>query len=148
VPVRADSALRRYHARCGGGFVDVYHLTTEMKVAILRAEDAMGQGLRLNSAYRTVACQAAITNPVGGRIAPPGRSLHNHGLAIDTNMVSQLRAAIASRGDVELCQPFPNDDFVHFSWQHARECGGAAGGRSAPLDPLSIVSFDIRLVRW
>lgn len=152
VPVRPDSALRRYGAACGGGSVDIAHLIDPVKIAILRAEDAMGTGLLVNSAYRTVRCQAAITNPVGGRLAAPGRSLHNHGQAIDTNMVAQLNAAIASRDDIELCQPFPGDDYVHFSWSRGRECAGRRGplgaGGAFGGDVSSFVSFAVRLTRW
>lgn len=151
VPVRADSALRRYGANCAKG-KDVRNLTEQMKIAILRAEDAMGRGLTLTSAYRSIPCQAAITNPVGGRKAPPGRSLHNYGMAIDTTMVAELRSAIASRPDIELCQPFPNDDYVHFSWQHGRECSGARGGigpgGAFGGNPGSFIEFERRLTRW
>ncbi|MPZ86774.1 MAG: hypothetical protein GEU81_01650 [Nitriliruptorales bacterium] len=148
-PVRDDSALRRYGARCGGGQVDVAHLTDDMKVAILRAEDLLGRGLAISSGHRTPACQAAITDPVGGRVAAPGMSLHNYGMAIDTPDHAAL-ATVARQ--VGLCQPFPSDDYVHFSLASGPECGGRSGvlgpGGAFPGGLGSFAEFDVWLVPW
>lgn len=130
VKVSADSALRTYGSNCHAG-IDIAHLQPEVQEAIAKAEDLLDQPLRLNSAYRDVPCQVrASANAVNGYAAPPGRSLHNAGLAIDVANYAAL-ASVASRAG--LCQPFPgpDQDYVHFSAADGVECGGQSG----PLGP-------------
>lgn len=155
IPVRPDSALRNYNADCGSG-VDVVHLADAMKIAILKAEEALGRGISITSAFRTVACQAAISpsQAMGGRVAPPGASMHNYGLAIDTPDAF----AIARVGDqAGLCQPFPapGDDNVHISISTGPECGGSTGPLGGPGSGLpyggnvgSFATFEVKLVPY
>jgi hypothetical protein len=155
VEVRPDSALRNYGSNCAAG-VDVVHLADAMKIAILRAEDALGRGISISSAFRTVACQAAISpsQAMGGRVAPPGASMHNYGLAIDTPDAF----AIARVGDkAGVCQPFPapGDDNVHISIAGGPECGGSTGPLGGPGSGMpfggnagSFATFEVKLVPY
>lgn len=100
---------------CSWG-ADTVNLSRDMKIAILRAEELLGHPLSITSGYRTMACQASIpssANP-GGRVAAPGASLHNFGMAIDVANYGELARVAARAG---LCQPFPgaDDDPFHFS---------------------------------
>lgn len=122
--VPAGSALTRYggNGGCAGG-IDVAHLSREMKIAILKAESMIGP-LALSSGYRSVDCQAYLYGTVTGPVAPPGRSMHNYGMAID---VGNWQALTTVAGDVGLCQPLPANDAVHFSLALGPECGGRSG---------------------
>jgi hypothetical protein len=131
---------------------DTVNLTEEMKIAILKAEAILGHPLQINDGFRTYECQvAAASNPgnPGGRAAPPGRSMHNAGMAIDVQNYSEL-GAVAAR--VGLCQPFPSsdDDPFHVSLSSGVECGGLAGplgaGGAFGGDPTSFVSFEVTIV--
>jgi len=132
---------------------DTVNLSREMKIAILRAEALLGHPLSINDGYRTIACQASIpstANP-GGRVAAPGASLHNYGMAIDVANYGEL-ARVAAR--VGLCQPFPgaNDDPFHFSLSSGPECAGRGGplGSGGAFGGLAgvaaFVGFDVILV--
>lgn len=151
VKIRSDSALRRYAGLGNGDGPNVAQLSTPMKISIAKAEDLMGSPLIINSAYRSAAYQAVLCGQVSGRCAPPGQSLHNFGLAIDVANYPQLAAVAAKAG---LCQPFPapGDDNVHFSPADGPECGGQSGplgaGQAFGGNPLSFVSYDVRLVPY
>lgn len=157
VPVRDDSALRRYGGDCASGSKDIHRLTDAMKIAILKAEDEMGAPLVINSAYRDPQrCQPS--SGVGGFLAPPGMSLHNYGQAIDVQNWQALLAATNRNPGIGLCWPFPGDH-VHFSLSGGRECGGRTGGPGGgrgwgggggafPGGISSFVTFDSRLVQW
>ncbi len=149
VKLRPDSALRRYACRGDGDGPNVAQLAPTMKVAMARAEDLMGAGIQLNSAYRTVAYQAALCARVSGPCAPPGQSMHNFGLALDVGNWPQLLRVAAKAG---LCQPLPSNDAVHFSPAGGPECGGQRGalgsGQAFGGNPLSFVSYDVRLVPY
>ena len=151
VEVPGNSSLM--HSRpCSVG-ADTVNLSREMKIAILRAEALLGHPLSINDGFRTYECQASIpssANP-GGRVAAPGRSLHNYGMAIDVANYGEL-ARVAAR--VGLCQPFPgaDDDPFHFSLSSGPECGGQGGplGQGGAFGGLagvaSFVTFDVILV--
>lgn len=151
VKLRSDSALRRYACRGDGDGPNVAQLSTQMKVSMAKAEDLMGAPIIVNSAYRSAAYQAVLCGQVSGRCAPPGQSLHNFGLAIDVDNYPQLAQVAAKAG---LCQPFPapGDDNVHFSPADGPECGGQKGplgaGQAFGGNPLSFVSYDVRLVPY
>lgn len=149
VPVRDDSALRRYGSDCAGPSKDIHNLTDAMKISILKAEHEMGAPLQINSAYRhPTRCQPSAG--VGGFLAPPGMSLHNYGQAIDVQNWSALLAAINSNPGIGLCWPFPGD-YVHFSLSGGRECGGRTGGGGGGAFPgglTQFLEFDHRLIAW
>ena len=154
VPVRADSALRRYGGTGNGVGVDVADLQEPMQIAILKAEGLLGGPILINSGYRTAAYQAylcATQGGMGGRCAPPGQSLHNHGLAID---VANYRALAGVALEAGMCQPFPlpGDDNVHFSIIDGPECGGRGGalaaGQAYGGNLASFAQFKVRLVPW
>ncbi|RIK10289.1 MAG: hypothetical protein DCC49_03945 [Acidobacteria bacterium] len=116
-------------------------LAPEMLNALRRADDALAQrGLPapvpVVSGYRSVEEQMALwarraTNPYP--VAPPGKSAHNIGMAIDVprGWVGPLQSVAAEAG---LCQPFPQRDPIHFAPATSVECGGRARGRApSPL---------------
>ncbi|HZA41728.1 MAG TPA: M15 family metallopeptidase [Actinomycetota bacterium] len=151
VDVPRNSSLM-HSQPCNVG-ADTVNLSREMKIAILRAEALLGHPLSITDGFRTYACQASIpssANP-GGRVAAPGRSLHNYGMAIDAANYGEL-ARVAAR--VGLCQPFPgaDDDPFHFSISSGPECAGRGGplGQGGAFGGLagvaSFVTFDVILV--
>lgn len=150
--VPRSSALRAYQGDGFGPEPSVSGLDPDMQRAILQVEQALGRGLELTSAYRSAAGQARVCAQVRQRspnalCAPPGRSLHQAGLAIDVANPGDVVAALATDPSIELCQPFPSNDAVHFSHSTGRECGGRRGGTSSgddPVDPL--VEYTVRLV--
>ncbi len=149
VKLRPDSALRRYAAMGTGDGPNVAQLSTVMKVAIAKVEDLLGSSITLSSAYRSAAYQAVLCGQTSGRCAPPGQSLHNFGLAIDSPDYLRIASVAQKAG---LCQPFPapGDDNVHFSPVDGPECGGQGGplgsGQAFGGNPLSFVSYDVRLI--
>lgn len=145
VRVVEGSALLTYGDDCHTG-VDVGHLAGAMKVAVIRLEHALGRPVKLTSAYRDLSCQARLFASVQGPVAPPGRSMHNYGLAVD---VAEPGAVAAHARAAGLCQPLPATDAVHFALAASRECAGAAGTLvDEPYggDPGSFVTYDVRLV--
>lgn len=67
--------------------------------------------LTINSAFRTVADQYVLHNSGGcGLAAPPGRSNHQSGRAIDVGNWSAARSALQAQG----CVWYGSDDAVHF----------------------------------
>jgi hypothetical protein len=125
VKVRSDSALHQYCGDGNGSGVDVRDLTEAMKVALVKAEDKLGHGIALNSAFRSVAYQRVLCARVSGPCAPPGQSMHNFGMAVDVSNPGDVLSVAAAAG---LCQPLPSSDAVHFSLASDVECGGHAGG--------------------
>lgn len=145
------SSLRVNGDNCATDNADVVHLHPAMKAAIVRAEAEIGP-LAITEGYRTYECQANVpaANP-GGMKAPPGRSMHNLGMAIDVSPSGPLAAATAADPRIGLCQPFPSGDPVHFALAQSVECGGATG----PLGPGgafgrggigSFVTYEVYLV--
>lgn len=148
--VPADSALRRYH---GDGFssqTSVSGLTLAMRASVLRLEQALGSPLQINSGYRHPSYQAELCQQVSGPCAPPGKSMHNHGLAIDVDNHGQVAAAVNADPDIGLCQPLPANDAVHFSHVTGSECAGRGGtlgqGEAFGGNPNSFATFEVRLV--
>lgn len=149
--VPAFSALRYYD---GDGYTStpsVSGLQPEMRAEIVKIEVATGQRLPLTSGYRSEAGQARVCAQVRGRnpnalCAPPGRSLHQAGLAIDVAEPALVLAAMRQDPSIALCQPFPARDAVHFSHSSGRECGGARGAIPAGAAAAGVADYHVRLV--
>jgi len=91
-------------------------LAPSMVAALARAEQLLGYRIVVVSGYRSTEQQQALwdrrhLNPYP--VAPPGRSLHQQGLAIDVRLdqVGELARIAAAAG---LCHPLPESDPVHF----------------------------------
>lgn len=146
----AGSFLTRY-AGCGNApGVSVSGLALPMQVALLRVEQAMGAPLQLTSGFRTAAYQAQLCARVTGPCAPPGRSMHQFGLAVDVGNWQAVVAVLRADPSIPLCQPLPSNDAVHISHALGRECGGRTGtlgsGQAFGGDPASFATFAVRLV--
>ena len=119
-PVPASSVLRDPAAAgTGWGGPSVNLLAPAMKLAVARLELAMGARLQVTSGYRTAGYQAKLCRRVAGPCAPPGRSMHQHGLAVD---VANWYQAVPHLAAVGLCQPLPSNDANHLSHATSREC--------------------------
>lgn len=119
-PVPDYSVLRdpaAYGTGHGGPSVNL--LAAPMKVAVARLEVLMGTRLLVTSGFRTAAYQAELCTRVSGPCAPPGRSMHQLGLAVD---VRNWRSALPFLSTVGLCQPLPSNDAVHLSHVSGTEC--------------------------
>lgn len=90
-----------------------------MKLAVAASSSPLGTRLQVTSGYRTAGYQAQLCQRVAGPCAPPGRSMHQHGLAVD---VLNWAQAVPHLADVGLCQPLPSNDAVHLSHVTGREC--------------------------
>jgi len=93
----------------GGG------LAPALRAAVARAEQVLGRPIPITSGRRSMAEQAVLwanrlRNPFP--VAPPGRSKHEHGLAIDVP-TSFLPTLVPVARQAGLCRPYP-DDPVHF----------------------------------
>ena len=144
-----ESSLARYDACDGGtGGIAAAGLAEEMKVALLRLEASIGQPLNIVSAYRSAQAQALVCARVTGPCAPPGRSMHQQGLAVDVASVNDDSLALATQAinadpDIGLCQPLPTNDANHLVHRSASECGGRTGtlgqgdGPAVETDPGS-----------
>lgn len=97
-------------------------LAPDMQVAVRQLDAAMGGGLRIVSGYRSAGYQEQLCRRVAGPCAPPGRSLHQHGLAIDTPDWQRAVTALAAHPEIALCQPLPGSDANHLSHHTGSEC--------------------------
>jgi hypothetical protein len=91
-------------------------LVPELRAALDRASELLHTDIPITSGWRSFSDQERLwrrrgTNPYP--VAPPGRSSHERGRAVDVPrpFVNRLRAVAARVG---LCQPFPVTDPVHF----------------------------------
>ncbi len=145
-----SSVLARYSGCGNAPGVSVSGMQFEMRVALLRVEEALGGPLVLASGFRTPAYQAQLCQVVEGPCAPPGRSMHNIGLAIDVVNYQAVAAVLASHPEIPLCQPLPSNDAVHFSHSNGNECGGNQGtlgpGQLFGGSIANFARFDVRLV--
>ena len=103
----------------GSGGPSVNMLAPAMKIAVARLELAMGARLQVSSGYRTTRYQAELCQRVTGPCAPPGRSMHQSGLAVDA---ANWRQTLPHLAAASLCQPLPANDAVHLSHTTGREC--------------------------
>ena len=91
-------------------------LAPAMLAAVARAEQLLGRELPIVSGLRTTAEQRRLwenrhVNPYP--VAPPGRSRHEQGLAIDIPR-SFVATLLAVAPDAGLCRPLPVTDPIHF----------------------------------
>lgn len=100
----------------GGGDGGRGGLAPSMVAALASAEQLLGRPVPIVSGYRSPAQQRALwerraSNPFP--VAPPGRSLHERGLAIDVprHFIDDL---LRISDQVGLCQPLPRTDPIHF----------------------------------
>jgi hypothetical protein len=149
-----------------GGSTEDYirHLDPGMAEAVRQLNEAMGGTLQITSGYRSAEYQAELCQRVDGPCAPPGRSMHQYGMAIDVQNWQAARDALAANPDIAICWlNIPNDAW-HFSYQESRECGGRQGvgggngvGRSGGgvggggvsmygMSMSSIATFNVHLV--
>jgi D-alanyl-D-alanine carboxypeptidase/Putative Flp pilus-assembly TadE/G-like len=91
-------------------------LAPAMLAALASAERLLGRPVPIVSGYRSPQQQQALwdrraSNPLP--VAPPGRSLHERGLAVDVprSVVDDLLGVADQAG---LCQPLPRTDPIHF----------------------------------
>lgn len=120
---RASARARAQGGRAGigaGGATE--GLAPAMVAALARAQQLLGRPVPVTSGYRSPAQQAALYARRGANrypVAPPGRSMHERGLAVDVPLwfVTRLLAVSARSG---LCQPLPSTDPVHFEVCSAR----------------------------
>jgi hypothetical protein len=96
-------------------------LAPAMLAALRRADELLGVEVPITSGYRSIEHQRRLwdrrhTNPYP--VAPPGRSRHQSGLAVDvpSAFVPRLLTVASAAG---LCRPLPVSDPVHFEL-----CGG------------------------
>lgn len=106
-----------------GTFEDyVTALAPQVEAAVRQLDAAMGGGLRIRSGTRTAAYQARLCPKVAGPCAPPGRSMHQYGLAIDTPDYVRAAAVLRAHPEIPLCQPMPDTDANHLSHHDGTEC--------------------------
>jgi uncharacterized protein YcbK (DUF882 family) len=91
-------------------------LAPAMLAALAAADTRLGRPVPVVSGYRSPAEQEALWERRGSNpypVAPPGRSLHERGLAVDVprGFVDDL---LTVADDAGLCQPLPATDPVHF----------------------------------
>lgn len=112
-------------------------LAPEMLGALEKADRllsgrSMASPVPIVSGYRSVEEQMALwarraTNPYP--VAPPGKSAHNRGMAVDVPR-SWVGPLLSVAHEAGLCQPFPGRDPIHFAPVESSECGGGASGRA------------------
>lgn len=114
VPDPAGAAAGGGAAVAGTG--DRAGLAPAMLAALAAAERLLGRPVPIVSGYRSPARQRELwerraSNPYP--VAPPGRSMHERGLAIDVprSFVDDL---LQIADQVGLCHPLPRTDPVHF----------------------------------
>lgn len=102
--------------RAVAGTGDRAGLAPSMLAALATAQRLLGRPVPIVSGYRSPQQQRALwerraSNPLP--VAPPGRSLHERGLAVDVprSFVDEL-LGVADRAG--LCQPLPRTDPIHF----------------------------------
>ena len=107
-------------------------LAPALRAALARAEQLLGERVPVTSGFRSSDDQARLW---AGRfsnkypVAPPGRSAHERGLAIDVPAgFADRLASIGPR--VGLCRPYPTTDPIHFELCPATAERGVAATRS------------------
>lgn len=117
-PARGRARARPVHSP-GNGAGD---LAPALRAALDRAARLLGRPVPITSGFRSAAEQAALFARralLPYPVAPPGRSMHERGLAVDvpTAFLPTLLPVAQSAG---LCRPYPRTDPVHFEL-----CAGA-----------------------
>ncbi|HEX2039674.1 MAG TPA: M15 family metallopeptidase [Acidimicrobiales bacterium] len=103
-------------------------LSPAVRTALDRAARLLGRPVPITSGFRSSAEQATLyarRAMLPYPVAPPGRSMHERGLAVDvpTAFLPTLLPVARAAG---LCRPYPVSDPVHFEL-----CAGRAGEASA-----------------
>lgn len=113
---RASARARRAAVGVASGTGATGGLAPAMRAALARAQQLLGVAVPITSGYRSPEKQAELyarraTNRYP--VAPPGRSTHEKGLAVDVPMwfVRRLVGVAAQAG---LCRPLASTDPVHF----------------------------------
>lgn len=103
----------------GWGGASINMLDPQFARQLAEMEKAAGVKLQVTSGYRTAGYQAELCKRVAGPCAPPGRSLHQQGMAVD---VANYTAYESYAERFRLCNNVPGDA-VHYSagWG-ARPC--------------------------
>jgi hypothetical protein len=114
-PAVAQARARATSTVEGGGAA-LADLAPAMRAALDRAARLLGRPVPITSGFRSTAEQAALfarraTLPYP--VAPPGRSMHERGLAVDVP-ASFLPTLLPVAGRAGLCRPYPRTDPVHF----------------------------------
>jgi len=139
----------------GGTTADyISHLDPGMAEAARQLNEAMGCALRIGSGYRSAAYQAELCPRINGPCAPPGRSMHQFGMAIDVPNWQAALNALRAHPEINICWPNIPKDPGHFSFGDGRECGGErgageAGGGVPPFGGAgvdSVADFNVHLV--
>jgi hypothetical protein len=119
VRVEVDRAVASARARRSGSASSpgpVTGLTPALRAALARAEQLLGERVPVTSGFRSAHDQARLwanrwRNPYP--VAPPGRSAHERGVAVDVPAVFTDRLASVA-GRVGLCRPYPKTDPIHW----------------------------------
>lgn len=114
-PARGRARARPFTVIEGAG-AGLGDLAPAVRAALDRAARLLGRPVPITSGFRSAAEQAALfarratlTYPV----APPGRSMHERGLAVDVP-TAFLPTLLPVAGAARLCRPYPRTDPVHF----------------------------------
>jgi len=99
-----------------GGSTAFGELAPALRAALDRAARLLGRPVPITSGFRSGAEQAALfarRAVLPYPVAPPGRSMHERGLAVDvpTAFLPTLLPVAHAAG---LCRPYPRTDPVHF----------------------------------
>jgi hypothetical protein len=91
-------------------------LAPAMRAALDRAARLLGRSVPVTSGYRSSVEQAELfarRSMLPYPVAPPGRSAHERGLALDVPL-SFLPTLLPVAQEAGLCRPYPKADPVHF----------------------------------
>ncbi len=111
------------------GSADTRNLRTAMQEAVLRVEDEMGADLSITHGF--VSFGEQLDRWRGGHPLPPGATLLNWGLALETSDHAALQGALSAMADPPLCRPHPATLPAYASHADHDECGGLSP-RPAP----------------
>ena len=112
-PARGRARARRFDVVEGSGFGD---LAPALRAALDRAAHLLGRPVPITSGFRSSAEQAALfarRAALPYPVAPPGRSMHERGLAVDVP-TAFLPTLVPVAPVAGLCRPYPRTDPVHF----------------------------------
>lgn len=125
-----------------------YKATVDNSIAhnLVRADTALydttGQHIKVNQSYRSTKTQAELykNRKPGQRVAPPGKSFHEKGLAVDVTNWKEAEPFLRKEG---FLNPLA-DDKGHFSigeFSAAKYKQIAAGGSMALIVAAGIILF-------
>ncbi|MEK7601381.1 MAG: M15 family metallopeptidase [Patescibacteria group bacterium] len=152
-----ESPVPYLESKRENGGVDVAHLNPDFACRLYRfikASDAEGKRIKITSGYRSIAKQADLYRACQARgncttVAPPGRSKHNYGIAVDltfdgvwpntpkgnTNTVACIQRYLSCRWAHEKSSTYGlRWPMVYESW-HIEPGTAVRGGEQLPSDP-------------